>query len=91
MRREIYGNLLEWKKKNDRKPLIIDGARQVGKTWIIKKFGNKEFKNMAYINCDKTSEMKTLFYDFDISRLIRAFSSLTSETIVPGETLIVLD
>lgn len=91
MRREIYSNLLAWKKKEDRKPLIMEGARQVGKTWIIKEFGNKEYKNMAYINCDKIAEMKTIFFDFDVSRLIRAFSSITSETIVPGETLIVLD
>ena len=91
MHREIYDHLLKWKQKADRKPLIIDGARQVGKTWIIKEFGTKEYKNMAYVNCDKIAEMKTVFFDFDVKRLLRVFSSLTSETIDPAETLIVLD
>ena len=91
MHREIYDHFLKWKQKADRKPLIIDGARQVGKTWIIKEFGTKEYKNMAYVNCDKIAEMKTVFFDFDVKRLLRVFSSLTSETIDPAETLIVLD
>lgn len=91
MQREIYKKLLQWKEKSDRKPLIIDGARQVGKTWIIKEFGKTEYENIAYINCDKIAEMKTIFYDFDIKRLLRVFSSLTGETIRPEETLIILD
>ena len=91
MERTIYNNLLSWKNNPGRKPLIIDGARQVGKTWILKEFGKKEFKNTAYINCDKTAEMKSVFYDFDVKRLIRVFSSLSEEVIVPGETLIFLD
>lgn len=48
---------------------IINGARQVGKTWIIKAFGNIEYKNMAYINCDKVVEMKTLFFGFKRKKL----------------------
>lgn len=91
MRRSIYTKLQHWKNDDRRKPLIIDGARQVGKTWIIKEFGTNEYKNMAYINCDKVVEMKHIFYDFDVKRLLRAFSSITQESIVPGETLIVLD
>ena len=91
MYRSIYEKLLDWKIDINRKPLIIDGARQVGKTWIIKEFGKNEYKNIAYINCDKVVEMKNIFYDFDIKRLLRAFSSITQEVIVPGETLIVLD
>ncbi|SEQ00637.1 hypothetical protein SAMN02910289_01069 [Lachnospiraceae bacterium RM5] len=91
MYREIYDKFLEWKNKENRKPLIVDGARQVGKTWIIKEFGKNEYKNMAYINCDKVTEIKNFFYDYDTERLIRIFSSLTSETILPKDTLIVLD
>ena len=91
MRREVYDKLIEWKKNPDRKPLIIDGARQIGKTWIIQKFGKNEYKNVAYINCDKIASMKTIFSDFDTNRLIRAFSAITEEVIVPGETLIILD
>lgn len=91
MKRDIYNKLIKWKDKNSRKPLIIDGARQVGKTWIIKEFGKNEFVNTVYINCDKVVEMKNLFFDFDTNRLIRAFSSITNEKIVAGETLIILD
>lgn len=91
MYREIYEQLLAWKKKPDRKPLIMDGARQIGKTWILEEFGKNEYKDVAYINCDKIAEMKNIFFDFDTKRLIRAFSSLTSQTILPSSTLIILD
>ena len=91
MKRIIYKDLLKWKDSKDRKPLIVDGARQTGKTWILKEFGKNEFKNTVYINCDEESEMKTLFFDFDVERLLRAFSSITEESIIPGETLIILD
>lgn len=91
MKRLIYDRLLEWKNKSNRKPLILNGARQVGKTWILKEFGYNEYANVAYINCDEVEEMKTLFYDFDTERLIRSISVLSGETITPGETLIVLD
>ena len=91
MKRSIYKDLLRWKRNKLRKPLIIDGARQVGKTWVIKEFGINEYKNVAYINCDRIAEMKSLFFDFNIERLIRSFSAITNETIVPEDTLIVLD
>ncbi len=91
MKRIIYKDLLEWKDSKDHKPLIVDGARQTGKTWILKEFGKNEFRNTVYINCDEESGMKTLFFDFDVKRLLRAFSSMTEESIVPGETLIILD
>lgn len=91
MRRLVYNELRKWKNAEDRKPLIVDGARQVGKTWILKEFGHNEFKNVVYINCDKTKEMKSLFFDFDTARLLRAFGSIVEENIIPGETLIILD
>ncbi len=91
MKRLVYNELIKWKNAEDRKPLIVDGARQVGKTWILKEFGNNEFKNVVYINCDKTMEMKSLFFDFDTARLLRAFGSIVEENIIPGETLIILD
>ena len=91
MKRIIYKDLLEWKNSKERKPLIVDGARQTGKTWILKEFGKNEFRNTVYINCDEESEMKTLFLNFDVKRLLRAFSSITEESISPGETLIILD
>ena len=91
MEREVYNRLLEWKNKTGRKPLILDGARQVGKTWILQEFGKNEYKNVVYINCDKVSEMKMIFSDFDTKRLLRAFSAITEEVITPGDTLIILD
>ena len=91
MERTAYQELLEWKNKKNRKPLVLNGARQVGKTWLLKEFGSKEFETFAYINCDDTPEMKTSFSDFDTARLIRTFSSLSNVEIKPGKTLIVLD
>lgn len=91
MKRRVYNELVKWKNAENRKPLIVDGARQVGKTWILKEFGRNEFKNVVYINCDRTMEMKNLFFDFDTARLLRAFGSIAEETIFPGETLIILD
>ena len=91
MKRLLYNELIEWKNKKDRKPLILNGARQVGKTWLLKEFGTKEYKHLAYINCDENPDMKNIFYDFDTDRLIRAFSVMSGTVIKPGETLIVLD
>lgn len=91
MKREIYSKLLDWKNSPNRKPLIVDGARQIGKTWIIKEFGNNEYENVAYFNCDKDTAIKSLFYNFDTDRLIRSFSAISNKTITPGKTLIILD
>ena len=91
MYRTVYDELCAWKNKNNRKPLILSGARQVGKTWILKEFGNAEFDNLAYINCDKATEMQNAFTDFDTDRLIRFFSVVSNTSIQPGKTLIVLD
>ena len=63
MKREIYNELLKWKNKRNRKPLIVNGARQVGKTWILKEFGNNEYESVAYLNCDEIVEMKGVFSD----------------------------
>ena len=63
MKRLLYNELIEWKNKKDRKPLILNGARQVGKTWLLKEFGTKEYKHLAYINCDENPDMKNIFYD----------------------------
>ena len=78
MKRQIYDELKNWKTDSSRKPLILRGARQVGKTWIMKEFGSHEFKNMAYLNCEKNESAKTLFRDnFDVHRIIRGISALT--------------
>ena len=91
MERTAYQDLINWKNKKNRKPLILNGARQVGKTWLLKKFGENEYESFAYINCDDTPEMKIIFSDFDTQRLIRNFSSITGVEIIREKTLIVLD
>ncbi len=91
MYRKIYEELVAWKQNKYRKPLVLNGTRQVGKTWILKEFGNKEYESIAYINCDKNPLLKDIFYDFDMERLIRSFSAITNVRIEKEKTLIILD
>ena len=91
MKRSIYKDLLRWKESPDRKPLVLEGARQVGKTWILKEFGSNEYKNVAYVNCDNNPLLEELFIDFDIDRIIRALSAITEISISENDTLIVID
>ncbi|MCR5201591.1 MAG: ATP-binding protein [Lachnospiraceae bacterium] len=91
MERLVYKELVKWKKKKNRKPLILNGARQVGKTWLLKEFGNKEYEDVAYINCDEEKDIKDAFSDFKTGRLIRVFSAVSGVSIKPGKTLIILD
>lgn len=91
MERIAYRQLLEWKNSGTRKPLILQGARQVGKTWILKDFARREYKNLAYISCENNERMRELFADYDTERIIRGISAVTMQSIVPGETLIFID
>ena len=92
MYRNIIEQLKKWKNKEDRKPLILSGARQVGKTYILKRFGEQEFANVAYINCDDNELAKNLFtQDYNIQRIILAIGAITSQSIEAGKTLIILD
>ncbi len=92
MKRKIYSELLRWKQDPHRKPMILEGARQVGKTYILKEFGEKEYSNVVYINCQRSSFAKDLFeQDFDIERILRGLAAHTEEKIDAGKTLIFLD
>ncbi len=92
MKRKIHNQLVAWKESKDRKPLILLGARQVGKTWIMRHFGEKEYKKVAYVNCDDEPRMRQLFeIDYDINRILVALQAITGVKITPGDTLIVLD
>ena len=92
MRRSIYNQLLIWKESTNRKPLMLYGARQVGKTYILKGFGGKEFDNMVYVNCYLNPAIKTLFsQDKDIDRILLGLSALSGEEIKPGRTMVFLD
>lgn len=92
MYRNIVEQLKEWKNKEHRKPLVLAGARQVGKTYILKHFGELEFSNVAYINCDDNEMARDLFVpDYDMQRIILAIGAITQQEIVAGKTLIILD
>jgi len=92
MERFALTALSKWKKSKTRKPLIIQGARQVGKTWLMKEFGRREYEQVVYINFESSDSLKSIFKeDFDISRLITAFQIETGIMIRPENTLIILD
>jgi len=92
MERQIINRLLAWKQSKSRKPLILKGARQVGKTYILQEFGRRYYKNVAYVNCDHNALAHDLFsQDFDMRRVIINLEAITYEHIVPGDTLIILD
>ena len=92
MKRKIYTKLVEWKHQELHKPLILNGVRQCGKTYILKEFGQAEFDNLAYVSCDRNDNLQAIYEgDFDTARIIRGLSALTGVDIVPGKTLIFLD
>lgn len=92
MYRKKMEELKKWKESSDRKPLIIRGARQVGKTWLMKEFGAQEYEKTAYINFDDNIRMEKLFEDdFDIDRLIQGLKIESGVNIEPENTLIILD
>ena len=92
MKRFAMQQLVAWKNKPNRKPLIIRGARQVGKTWLIKEFGKNEYQDTAYINFESSKLLKNLFIDnFDLQRILTALQIETNVQIRPETTLIVLD
>lgn len=92
MQRDILDKLIQWKTKPNRKPLIIQGARQVGKTWVMKHFGEQAFEQVAYINFDNNPRMKTLFSgDYDINRLILGLKIESGVDIQADNTLLIFD
>ena len=92
MKRNVFEKLLEWKQKKNRKPLILDGARQVGKTYILRAFGEECYEKVAYINCDKNELLQKIFeQDYDIQRILLSLSALVHFNIEPENTLIVFD
>jgi len=92
MERFALASLSKWKKSKNRKPLIIQGARQVGKTWLMKEFGRREYEQVAYINFESSDSLKAIFQEnFDVTRLITAFQIETGIRIRPENTLLILD
>jgi predicted AAA+ superfamily ATPase len=92
MNREAMQELVRWKNSEKRKPLVIKGARQVGKTWLMRRFGKQEYEKVAYINLESSSAMREVFRtDFNIERILLAIQIETGITIDPVNTLIILD
>lgn len=92
MQRFAMDKLLHWKDKDNRKPLVIMGARQVGKTWLMKEFGKTYYKKVAYISFYNNDRMDQVFQmDFDVERIIMNLNIESGTVITPGDTLIILD
>ena len=92
MQRNALYNLIEWKSDPERKPLILRGARQVGKTWLMKEFGKSQYTNFVYFNFDEDDALKSIFTtNKNPDRIIELLSLIAGEKILPGETLIIFD
>lgn len=92
MQRFIMDKLIEWKNSKYRKPLILKGVRQVGKTWILKEFGKLYYENIAYFNFDENTEYRQFFeITKDIKRILQNLMLISGEKIEPSKTLIIFD
>lgn len=91
MKRNICSELIKWKENPAHKPLVLLGARQVGKTYIVKEFGTNEFENMVYVNCHNNTFVTNLFSDFNIERIIYQLEQAYEQKIVAGMTLLFFD
>ena len=92
MERLILKDLIAWKNSPYRKPLILKGVRQVGKTWILKEFGNRCYENTAYFNFDENEEYKQFFETSkDVNRILQNLMFASGQSIKPEKTLIIFD
>uniref|UniRef100_A0AB33JB83 ATP-binding protein n=1 Tax=Prevotella sp. GTC17260 TaxID=3236796 RepID=A0AB33JB83_9BACT len=92
MKRKVFNQLEAWKKRKSRKPLILLGARQVGKTWLMQEFGKTCYESVAYINCDAEPLAKDLFADdYNMERILFAIQAITGVKPEPDKTLIIFD
>lgn len=92
MKRMIYEDLLEWKNRSDRMPLLLEGVRQCGKTYILKEFGEKNYKNTAYFNFEKNPDLCDIFQpDLEPKRIIANLSLILGRSIEPESTLVIFD
>ncbi len=92
MERFLLKKLVEWKDSKYRKPLILKGVRQVGKTWVLKEFGRRYYDNVAYFNFDENEEYKQFFETTkDVNRILQNLTFMSGQNIVPEKTLIIFD
>lgn len=92
MRRNAMQDLIKWKSSEERKPMVLKGARQVGKTWLMKEFGQNYYKSHVYFNFDEEDELKSIFEtNKNPHRIIELLSMIAGQKILPAETLIIFD
>ena len=92
MKRNALESLIRWKSSEDRKPMVLKGARQVGKTWLMKEFGQNCYQHTVYFNFDEEDELKSIFeVNKNPRRIIELLSLIAGEKICPEETLIIFD
>jgi predicted AAA+ superfamily ATPase len=92
MERKAEKKLLIWKDSPSRKPLLVTGARQVGKTWLMKKFGSNSFENMLYVNFEKEIPLRTLFeQDYQPTRIVKVLETYFNQSVISGKTLLIFD
>ena len=92
LRRNAISELIQWKDSPERKPMVLKGARQVGKTWLMKEFGRNYYESFAYFNFDEEDELKSIFEaSKNPQRIIELLSMIGGEKIEPGKTLIIFD
>ena len=92
MKRKLYNALIKWKNDPDRKPLVLEGARQVGKTWLLKEFGKNEYQNLVYVNFHDDHEAQEIFrVNLKVDRIMYLLESITNQKITAGKTLIFMD
>ena len=92
MDRDKLQDLIAWKNKSTRKPLIVRGARQVGKTWLLKEFGRTQYRQYIYVNFENAMILQDMFLkDFDINRIIQTLQIYAQTQITPEDTLIIFD
>ena len=92
MQRDFIQNLIEWKESKRRKPLILTGVRQCGKTYLLKEFGSEYFDNFCYINFESAGKYSAIFeYDYDVKRILRELELAENVKIIAGKTLLIFD
>lgn len=92
MERYLYKELVKWSSSETRRPLILFGARQVGKTWLLKEFGSRRYKNVAFVSFDRNdAAVQLMTTEKSAEKILRGLSAVTGVDIVPGDTLVILD
>ena len=92
MDRRALTSLRAWKNAPARKPLVLRGARQVGKTWLLNEFGRTDYENFAYVNCQRDRSVASIFKgDLDPDRILRGLAIAANTSIGPATTLVIID